>query len=72
MLSKLKNKTKQNKTKQNKTKNKKQKTKNKKQKNNKKHNTLTVSWLLSSSIQPRSPANSLSDWLLYSLGAWFT
>ena len=33
---------------------------------------FTLSCLLSSSIQPGSPSYSPSDWLLYSLGDWFT
>ena len=33
---------------------------------------LTLSCFLSSSIQPGSPAYLPSDWLLYSLGDWFT
>ena len=33
---------------------------------------LTLSCFLSSSVQPGSPTYSPSDWLLYSLGDWFT
>lgn len=33
---------------------------------------LTLSCLLSSSVQPGSPTYSPSDWLLYLLGDWFT
>ena len=37
-----------------------------------KKKTLTLFCFLSSSVQPRSPSYSPSDWLLYSLRDWFT
>jgi hypothetical protein len=35
-------------------------------------NSLLLSCFLSFSVQPGSPSSSPSDWLLYSLGNWFT